>query len=44
MLAGTKAGGTTEGDREAVFPLTRELKAGLDSKTLGSGPERKTDA
>ena len=33
-----------EGEGEAGSPLSREPVAGLDPRTLGSGPELKADA
>jgi len=39
---GTQTGGVGEG--EAGFPPSREPDAGLDPRTLGSGPEPKADA
>jgi len=39
---GTQTGGVGEG--EAGFPPSREPDAGLNPRTLGSGPEPKADA
>jgi len=39
---GTQAGGVGEG--KAGFLWSREPDAGLDPRTLGSGPEPKADA